>query len=250
MTGRGGQIGHRSIQLLTLIAILCIWQSVAALTLAHGVVPSLIEVWRALWHFTGDPELYRHLGITAYEVVLGFAIATATGVCAGLVLGAQRFAGDVMEPLLAALAATPKIIFYPMLMMLLGIGIESKVALGALSGFFPIAITTFSGVRHLRLIWLKVGRSFNLGVWQMGTWVYLPALLRPILGALRIGLGVAVVGVLVAEMKLAEGGLGFLAMNYYGSFEIAKLYGLLLLIFVLAVALNAGLARLEEAVRS
>ena len=113
------------------------------------------------------------------------------------------------------------------------------MALGALSCFFPIALSTAGGMRQIDKVFIKVGRSFRARTWQMVTKIYLPALRQPILNGVRLGLGVAIIGTLLAETKLANRGIGFLIINAYSTFDMPRMYALLLILFVLAIGANA-----------
>jgi ABC-type nitrate/sulfonate/bicarbonate transport system permease component len=131
-------------------------------------------------------------------------------------------------------------------MLLVGTGIGSKLALGALSAFFPVAINMAASVRHINPTFVRVGRSFRLSRWQMATRIYLPALRPSLITSLRLGFGLAVVGVLLAEIKLSNAGLGFLANEHYSHYRVPDLYAVLVLVFVVAVGLNSFMGRFAE----
>lgn len=227
------------IRVLTLAGILVVWEALARSGLLYeDVVPPLAAIAGALVDEVLSPRLYANAWVTLLEVITGMVIATGLGVAAGILLGARRYLGDAVEPTLNALATTPKIIFLPIVMLAVGIGVESKIALGALSAFFPIVISTTAGVRDMRPVYLMVGRTFNLSTWQIVSKIYLPALVKPIITGMRLGLGVCIIGVLLGEIKLSNAGLGFLAIDYYSMFRIPSLYAVLIIIFVLAVGAN------------
>ena len=225
-----------AIRLATVALLLVAWEVLARAHLVYaGVVPPLEAIAVALVELVTQAEFYHHLWVTAVEVGAGVAIA------AGILLGARRFLGRAVEPYIMALATTPKIIFLPIVMLMFGIGVESKTALGALSGFFPIALSTTAGMREVRRVFIQVGRSFNCSPLQMARLIYLPALSGPILTGLRLGLGVTLIGVLLAEIKIAKAGVGFLAQDLYSRFQIPALYALLVVIFLFAVLINEAM---------
>ena len=92
---------------------------------------------------------------------------------------------------------------------------------------------------------IRVGRSFNLTPWQMVTKIYLPAMVGPVVVGLRLSMGVAIIGVLVAEIKFANAGLGFRMMIYYEQFNIPAMYAMILILFALAAFANYGMSRLQ-----
>ena len=229
----------RRVQLLTLAVLITGWELLARSGLLYdGVVPPTLQVLTALWRELSSASLYQHLGVTLAEILAGFVIASVAGVIAGIALGSRRFLAQMIDPFLSSLATTPKIIFLPIVMLMFGIGPASKVAVGALSGFFPIALSTMAGALAVRPVLINVGKAFHLNRWQMMTHIYLPSLVGPVIRGMRLGLGVTIIGVLLGEIKLANSGLGFLAIEYYNSFRIDHMYSILLVIFALAIVIN------------
>lgn len=123
------------------------------------------------------------------EILVGFVVAALAGVATGILFGSRRFAARVAEPYLGSLATTPKIIFLPIVMLMFGIGPESKMAIGALSGYFPIVLSTMAGMLTVRPVLTRVGRMFNLSTRQMVSKIHLPSLVGPIIRGMRPGLG-------------------------------------------------------------
>jgi ABC-type nitrate/sulfonate/bicarbonate transport system permease component len=235
------------VRLVTLLGVLAVWELVARSGwLYQDVVPTLGAIGAAFGRMLADAATWRHLAVTGWEVAAGFALGFAAGAAFGLACGARRLFGAAVAPYVDGFAAAPKIIFLPIAMLLLGTGIGSKLALGALSAFFPVAINTAAGLRQLNPVYARVGRSFRLSSWQMARRVYLPALRASLVTSMRLGFGLAVVGVLLAEIKLSSAGLGFLANDHYSQFRIADLYAVILLIFILAVGINSLMGRLHR----
>ena len=235
------------IRIATLAVVLVAWELLARSGLLYqDVVPSLLKIAAAFARMLFESETWRHFGVTAWEVGAGLAIGYLLGVLFGLVAGTRRFFGAAVAPYVDGVATAPKIVFLPIVMLLVGTGIGSKLALGALSAFFPVAINTTAGVRQVNPVLVRVGRSFRLSRWQMATRIYLPALRPSLVTSLRLGFGLAVVGVLLAEIKLSNAGLGFLANEHYSHFRVPDLYAVLLLIFVVAVGLNGLMSRFAE----
>ena len=228
------------VRIAIIVAVLAIWEALARSGLLYrDVVPSLIAIGKAGGAQLMARDYYWHLGWTALEVASALAIGGIAGLVVGLILGGNRTLGRAFEPYLYYLGPTPKIIFFPIMIMWFGIGPGSKVALGTLSCFFPIALSTAGGMRQIDQVFIKVGRSFRARTWQMVSKIYLPALRQPILNGVRLGLGVAIIGTLLAETKLANRGIGFLIINAYSTFDMPRMYALLLILFVLAIGANA-----------
>jgi NitT/TauT family transport system permease protein len=241
--------------------IVLLWEAVAASGLLfRDVVPSLLTVARALVSiltvpdykaslFGAEvviPEFYRHLWVTFGEVATAMAIGGLAGLAIGILLGANPFLSGAFERFLYYLGPTPKIIFFPLMIMWFGVGPGSKVAMGTLSCFFPIVLSAAAGVRQIDNVLIRVGRSFRVNTWQMVTKIYLPAMREPIVNGARLGLGVAVIGTLLAETKLSNQGLGFLVINSYSIFDMPRMYALLILLFIVAIGANALVGRLSR----
>ena len=220
------------------------WEALAASGwLFRDVVPSLAAIARALVRLLGNPEFYTNLAATAGEIGVGLAIGGVCGLAAGIAIGANRFVAGAYEALLHYLGPTPKIIFFPVMIMWFGVGAGSKMAMAAISCFFPIAISAAAGMRGIDRVLIRVGRSFRARPWQMVTKIYLPAMRAPVLTGVRLGLGVATIGTLLAETKLSNRGIGFLIIQAYSTFDMPRMYALLIVLFALAIGLNTLIGR-------
>jgi NitT/TauT family transport system permease protein len=224
---------------------LALWELLAQSGwLYRDVVPSLARIAAALATLVAHANFYRHLGVTAGEIGAALAIGGGLGLAVGIALGGSRFLSRAYEPFLYFLGPTPKIIFFPVMIMWFGLGSPSKIALGTLSCFFPVALSAAAGMRAIDKVQIRVGRSFRATTWQMVTKIYLPAMRHPILNGLRLGFGFALIGVLLAETKLSNAGIGFLVIQAYSVFDMPRMYAMLIVLFVLAIGANAAIGRL------
>ncbi len=233
------------VRVAIIAGILVLWEAIAASGwLYRDVVPSLLAIGRAIVTLLSNPEYYWHLGVTIGEIGAALAIGGIGGVLVGLILGGSRFLSKAYEPYLYYLGPTPKIIFFPIMIMWFGVGPASKVALGTLSCFFPIALSVAAGMRQIDPVLIRVGKSFRLSQWQMAWKIYLPAMRHPIINGVRLGLGVAIIGTLLAETKLSNRGIGFLIIQAYSLFDMPRMYAMLIVLFVLSIGANALVGRL------
>jgi NitT/TauT family transport system permease protein len=229
------------------LVLLVIWELLAASGLLfQDVVPSAWKIGTALFSILADPAFYRNLGVTAYEVAFALFVGGAAGLAVGILLGGSRFLATAFEPYLYYLGPTPKIIFFPIMIMWFGVGPGSKTAMGALSCFFPVALSAASGMREIDKVLIRVGRSFRASTAHMVTKIYLPAMRAPVINGLRLGLGIAIIGVLLAETKLSNQGLGFMIIQAYTLFNMPRMYALLIIVFTLAALINAAVSRLDQ----
>ena len=233
------------VRVAIIAAVLLTWEAVAASGLLfRDVVPSLIVIGRALIELLADKTYYWHLGGTAGEIGTALLIGGLSGLAVGILLGSNRLLSSAFEAFLYYLGPTPKIIFFPVMIMWFGVGPGSKVAMGTISCFFPVALSAAAGMRQINPILIRVGRSFRASTWQMVTKIYLPAMRHPIINGVRLGLGVAVIGTLLAETKLSNRGIGFLVIQAYSLFNMPQMYSLLIVLFVISIGANALIGRL------
>ena len=206
-------------------------------------MPSLQKIGGALIKLLSAGDFYWNLGITADEIGIALVIGGVAGLLAGLVIGANAFIASAFEPYLYYLGPTPKIIFFPVMIMWFGVDAGSKIAMGAVSCFFPIVLNVAAGMRQIDRVLIKVGQSFRANPWQMALKIYLPAMRHPVINGLRLGLGVALIGTLLAETKISNRGIGFLVISAYNAFDMPQLYAILIVLFVLAIGANALVTR-------
>lgn len=233
------------LRIVLVLALLAVWELLARSGLLYrDVVPSLLLIARALGGLLSDGAYYYNLGVTAGEIGIALLIGGASGIAVGLLLGGNRFLSKAFEPYLYYLGPTPKIIFFPVMIMWFGVGPESKIALGTLSCFFPVALNVAAGMRQIDKVLIRVGDSFRATTAQMVMKIYLPAMRHPIINGMRLGFGFALIGTLLAETKLSNKGIGFLIIQAYSVFDMPRMYAMLIVLFVLAIGANIAIGRL------
>ena len=252
-----------ALRIAIIVVALASWEALSASGLLYrDVVPSLLAIAKALFDLLTVPDMpvdlspfglqgtasipaiYWHLYVTFYEIAIGLLIGGLSGLVAGIALGSSRLLRQAYEPLLYYLGPCPKIIFFPVMIMWFGVGPGSKVAMGAISCFFPVALNVAGGMREIDRVLIQVGRSFRANTWQMVTKIYLPAMRHPIINGIRIGLGVCLIGTLLAETKLSNSGVGFLVIQAYSLFNMPLMYALLIVLFVIAIGANTLIGKL------
>jgi ABC-type nitrate/sulfonate/bicarbonate transport system permease component len=254
-----------ALRIVIIVTMLVAWEALAQSGLLYrDVVPSLGKIGASLftlltvpdlpfridWPWLGIasdikiPQVYWHLYATFYEIVLGMLIGALGGLAVGIAIGGSKLMQRAYEPFLYYLGPCPKIIFFPIMIMWFGVGPGSKVAMGAISCFFPVALNVAGGMREIDKVLIRVGRSFRANTWQMVTKIYMPAMRHPIINGMRLGLGVCLIGVLLAETKLSNRGVGHLVIDAYTRFDMPLMYALLIVLFVIAIGANALIGRL------
>lgn len=230
------------IQLATVAAFLGVWEAIGRSGLfAHNVLPPMSDVVSRLFGMLGSSAMWFDFEVTGWEIGAGLVFGIGIGLLLGLAIALRRGAWPTLEPLLYYASSMPKIILLPVLLLYLGTGLHSKAGMAAVSAAFPVIVTTAVGIGEVRELHVRAARMLGAGRWQILRTVYLPAAAGPILSGVRLGLGVAITGALLAETSVADAGVGFRAINDYQNLHIVDMYAVLLLVFLMAVAINAVL---------
>jgi NitT/TauT family transport system permease protein len=179
-----------------------------------------VQGWLA-WSLSG--ELWLDLVGSLYRVLGGFAIGAGLALPLGLLMGAKPWLHDLLDPILQVLRPIPPIAFIPLAILWFGLGDPPAFFLIALGAFFPVLVNTIAGVRNVDAIYLRAARNLGAGEWTLFWRVMVPAAMPYILSGVRIGIGVAFIVVIVAEMTAVNRGLGYRileAREYFWSDKI------------------------------
>jgi ABC-type nitrate/sulfonate/bicarbonate transport system permease component len=224
---------------------MAVWEVLSGSGLVYrGVLPSWLAIFGALFHLVPSPVFWSNFGVTVFEIALALLIGSLLGIAAGIAIGASRFLALGLDPIVNTIASTPKVIFLPVLYLAFGVGVGSKIAVGALACFFPMVISVTAAMLQINPVLVRVGRSFGLSRRQMVRKIYLPSLVEPIAGGLRIAIGIAIAVCLVAETRFSYAGLGFMVIDAFNRARFADVYALLVVIIALAVSVNALTSRM------
>lgn len=235
------------IKAITILVLMMLWEGLAHSGLVYsGVVPPILAVLRALGEQLLDKSFYRDLGITLLEASVGFIVGALIALLCAAVLGTHSYIRRMVEPYIIAIGGTPKIIFLPILFLIFGLGIESKMAKAALSTFFPVVLSATSGILQIPPVLVRVGLGFDLSRWQMLTKIYLPAVSNPLLTGLRLGIAMAIIGVLSAEITYSDAGLGYRLIHDAEKFKIPAVYAVTILIFAVSATINFSLVKIQD----
>jgi NitT/TauT family transport system permease protein len=233
---------------LSLVLFLLFWQAVVViggyppfvLPPPATVAGSFVSAWT-------DGTMWPHFAATLVEVLLGFVIGSAAAVLAGLLLARSRLAERLLSPYIVAAEATPILALAPLIALWFGTGLVSKLVICSLIVFFPVAVATTVGIRSVDARLLEMARSFRATRLQMIVRLEMPAALPAILGGMRVGVTLAVIGAIVAEWAGGDQGLGVLVNLARGSlFDIPLMFATLLTIALVGVALYTVMVLLER----
>ena len=196
--------------LIGFVGVIGLWEAASQLKLVKKVVlssPSLI--WEAAVKDISTGAILPHIAISATEYFLGLGLAIAIGIPLGLAIGLFRRLNYVLDPWLSALYATPTVALVPLIILIFGIGLETKVVVIVLESIFVITVSVMAGVHTADAVYHDVAESFKASPWMRFRTVVLPASTPYILTGIRLGTGRAVVGMVVAEFLAGNSGIGF-----------------------------------------
>ncbi|MBI3827635.1 MAG: ABC transporter permease subunit [Candidatus Rokubacteria bacterium] len=236
------------VRLGLLAALLAAWEIAArAGNPALYVPPSAaLPALGALLALRSYPTLPAHFLLTLREVVAAYALAVAAGLAVGFGLGLNRTLGRAYGPILAALYAVPAVVWYPSLMLFFGLDAASKIAFGFLLGFFPITLAVLAGMRQVSAHLVTVARAFGAGPVTVFVKVMLPGMLFTLVGGLRTGLALSVIGVIVGEILGSKAGMGSLITHAYGLLRTADYVALVVVTLALIVGCDGAASLLER----
>jgi NitT/TauT family transport system permease protein len=209
-------------------------------------LPSPLGVLATGWEMLRTGELLGHVATSLGRIVLGFVLGALGGVAVGLAVGVFSLAEAIGSPLIAATFPIPKIALLPLLILWLGIGEASKIAVITLGVFFPMAINTYAGVRHADPLLLRAAVSFGAGRWSLVRKVMLPSALPMIFAGLKLGAGTSLLLLVAAEMIAASSGIGFLVLHAQNLMETTTLMVGIVVLSLLGLASHWLLTRLER----
>ncbi|OLE75508.1 MAG: hypothetical protein AUG02_07240 [Chloroflexi bacterium 13_1_20CM_2_70_9] len=195
----------------------------------------------------GQGSIYRDIGITLLETILGFVIGTLLGVAIGYLFARNELLGKAFDPLLSMFNAIPRLVLAPVFILAFGIDLQSKVALGVTLVFFIVFFATFTAIRDVDQTLVDNVRVLGARRRDVTSQVLLPAAFSAIVASLRTSAGFAFAGAVVAEYIGSNAGLGRRIATAEAFFDSTGVFGGIVLIAALALLLDAGLQLAEGA---
>jgi ABC-type nitrate/sulfonate/bicarbonate transport system permease component len=229
------------------VVVIGLWQLIAALRIKPAIVlPGPADVVKAFGTLFSSSAIWVDLGTSGKELLYGLVLATVIGLPLGLVIGWYARLSYALNPLITFLYATPRIALTPLLIIWLGIGDASKIAIVFLMAVFPILINAAAGVQNLDPAVLRVARCYGAGPLQIFRTVALPGSVPFIISGLRLAVGQALIGVFVAELSGATHGVGMLMNTAGQQFQTSVVFAGLFIFAITGVLLTGLLRRVER----
>ena len=230
-------------------ASVLLWQVAYYFAGSEAITPP-IETVQRLGVLMDGARLWEHARATGVAFVYAGTLALVGGLVLGIAIGASRTAHEILTPILSTLYSIPKIMLYPVILLVFGLGLSAKVAFGAMHGFFPVALFAIGAIRNIPPVLLRTGRVLRLSRLDLVRNILLPAALPEIVTGLRIGFSATLLGTLMGELFASSEGLGFMLIRAMDIHNVPDIMALTLLLFLVATAANILILAVERRVHS
>ncbi|MCZ8108087.1 MAG: ABC transporter permease [Burkholderiales bacterium] len=241
-----------ALRALAAVAALLAWHVAATVPVAGGyllprdMVSTPLDVGGRVWSMFATGMIWKHLGVTLAETVLSFGVGAAGGLAWGLWFARRPHADAANEPAATMANALPWIVLAPLFVLWLGLGLWSKVALGAVLVFVFVAFDIARAVREVSPMVIANARMLGMGERQLLRHVYWPSALSRLVSSLHRSAGLAFVGAVVGEYLGAKAGLGHLVRRAEGATDATGVFAGLIVLAVLVLAMGRAIATVER----
>jgi NitT/TauT family transport system permease protein len=236
-------------QFLILIAIFALWQVLSQPDLLPPIVwdnphraafffGEPLKMFKVIWVWFSEGEIYQHLWVTLQETALAFVIGSVLGLAFGLWLGLSSTASALLDPYITAMNAMPRVVLAPIFMVWFGLGIWSKVALGVTLVFFIVFFNVYQGVKEVSPVILNNTVMLGANRKQLLRYVYLPSATSWVFSSLHTAVGMAFVGAVVGEYLGSARGVGYLIQQAEGAFDINTVFAGIIVLTAFALVLD------------
>jgi ABC-type nitrate/sulfonate/bicarbonate transport system permease component len=247
MKAMGGGFSARLIQLafVAIAGMAWYWASATG-AVSRLFLPPPDQVWTAFSRLVATGQFWSAVRVTLTTIAQAYGIAVVAGILAGYLLSRSRLATEAIEPLLAGLFTIPITLFFPMFILFFGIGTGSKVAYGALYGFFPVVLNTIAAFTSVDERYVQAARSMGATNWDMFRRVLMPGAFPLMLNGLRIGFFITFASVLGGETLSAVAGVGRNIALAAELMDPVRMYAWIGFVILTAMVLNMLVASIEE----
>jgi NitT/TauT family transport system permease protein len=235
-------------RLLVGLGLLLFWQWAAGALIRETYLAKPTLILQRIYELFVTGVIWVHIGVTLSEILIGFAIGSPLGLAMGLLLGNSKFLSAILEPYIMAFYGIPRVALAPIFIIVLGIGIWSKVAIVLIQVFFMLFINAYAGVRQINQEYVHLAKIMGADKALILRKIIVPSTMPFIMLGLRSALPYAVIGAIVGEFMAASKGLGYF-INYAGStFDSAGAFAGIFILLAFILAANSLMQRLEKKV--
>ena len=203
-------------------------------------------IFRAAIELIGSGALKKGIIRSLWPFSVGMVLTIVIGIAVGIVIAQWRTVEYILDPFINALYAIPRIALVPLIILWAGLGFAGKVTILVSVAVFPIIVNTYSGIRDVRGSMLEIGRAYGATKSQIFFKIILPAALPFIMAGVRLSVGLAIIGIVVAEFFTAISGLGGMIVEYANVFATAKLFVPIIVIALVGVVLTELIMWIER----
>jgi NitT/TauT family transport system permease protein len=240
--------GRLAGQIAIVAIILGIWQFGSGRFLPHVWVSSPTLVLAKLYSWFADGSIWVHLAATLTSATAGYLLGGVTGIISGLLLGLSARVEAVFSPFVTAFYSLPKVALAPFFVIFLGIGLESKIALVAVTVYFLLLYNTLDGLHDLERSWTSAYRLMGANKFETTRYVLLPGIMPWIFSGMRIAVRYAFTAAVLGELIAGNEGIGFLIESSAGNYNSSGIFAGVLVLVICSVTATQLLARAENAV--
>ncbi len=238
---------ERVISIASPLALLLVWEICARTgILDTRFFPAPSQIMRTMWTMIQSGDLQHNTMASLTRLGVGFLFGGIPALIIGVLMGLNSTIRAMIDPLIAATYPIPKSSILPLALLVLGLGEASKYFMVAVGVFYPIAMNTTTGVREISKIYLDVGHNFKASRWDIFRTIALPGAMPMIMTGVKLGIGMGLVLIAIAEMVGAKSGLGYLIWNAWETFSVEQMYVGLFVIAVIGFVLTAVANELEK----
>jgi NitT/TauT family transport system permease protein len=231
------------------IALLLVWEIAARLHIIDTrFFPAPSSVIAVLIEMLRSGELVTNTLVSLRRLALGTLIGGAPALVLGIAMGLNRWVRAALEPIVAATYPIPKSAILPLALLIFGLGEGSKIFMVAIGVFFPVVINATTGVLEINRIYLDVGRNYKANRWNTFWTIALPGALPVIMTGFKLGIGIGLILIAIAEMIGAKSGLGYMIWTAWETFSVEQMYVGLFMIAIIGFVLTVLLNELERVV--
>lgn len=243
------QLIIRLSQGLLLIGIFALWELAARLGWINAFVFSQpTRVWNAAVRLARQGELWKHLGWTVGETVIGFTSGTLLGIAIAIILWWSDFVSRVLDPYIVVLESIPKVALGPIFVVWLGTNMTAVIAMAVAVSVIVTVMMMHTGFKEVDPNKIKLARTFGATKLQILTKVIIPASIPTMIAALKVSVGLSLVGTIVGEFLASKAGLGYLIIYGGQVFNMSLVMASILLLAIVSVILYYFVSKLEERV--
>jgi NitT/TauT family transport system permease protein len=230
-----------------IVGVLVLWEAYARLLATSTLTAAPSQVLEEFWpKVLGAPPVRLAIGVTLIEMVVAFAMSVVFGMAIGVLIGLTNIGRRSFYPIVLLLYGIPQAILLPLFVLVFGLGPASKIAFGFSHGVFPVIVNTIAGMRNVNPLLIRGAAAMGATPLQQLRYVMFPHMVTAVFTGLRLAMTLTLLGVLLAELFVSQGGIGSFTLLYAETFNPAALIALILTLAFLAIILNE-LVRMMEA---